>query len=93
MTPKEKAKELYDNFFDYADSNYGASWFEKNWHGNVLAGERKVRKKSAKQCALIAVDEIIKSNPIFVTSKLEGKDGMHEAYLYWKEVKQELEKL
>jgi hypothetical protein len=47
----------------------------------------------AKKCALIAVDEIIKSNPIFVTSKLEGKDGMHEAYLYWKEVKQELEKL
>jgi hypothetical protein len=47
----------------------------------------------AKQCALIAVDEIIKSNPIFVTSKLEGKDGMHEAYLYWKKVKQELEKL
>ena len=47
----------------------------------------------AKKCALIAVDEIINSNPIFVTSKLEGKDGMHEAYLYWQEVKQEIEKL
>jgi hypothetical protein len=46
----------------------------------------------AKQCALIAIDEIIKSNPIFVTSKLEGKDGMHEAYLYYQEVKQEIEK-
>ena len=44
----------------------------------------------AKILALIAVDEIINSNPIFVTSKLEGKDGMHEAYLYWKKVKQEI---
>jgi hypothetical protein len=93
MTPKEKADDLYRNFFEYSDSNYGPNKFEKNWYGNVLAGERKVRKESTKQCAIIAVDQIIKSNPIFVTSKLEGKDGMHEAYLYWKEVKQELEKL
>lgn len=38
----------------------------------------------------IAVDEVMKSNPIFVISKLEGKDGMHEAYLYWNKVKKEL---
>jgi hypothetical protein len=77
MTPKEKAKELYNKFHDYANSNYGASQFEKNWHGNVLAGERKVRKESAKQCALIAVDEII---------SLVGKYSN-----YWQEVKQEVE--
>jgi hypothetical protein len=59
MTPKEKADNLYRNFFQYSDSNYGANEFEKNWYGNVLAGERKVRKESTKQCAIIAVDQII----------------------------------
>jgi hypothetical protein len=88
MTPKEKAKKLYNQFFDYADSNYGASKFNKNWHGNVLAGERKVRKQSAKQCALIAVDEIIKANPYEVS-----KTDMDSTIDYWNEVKQEIEKL
>jgi len=88
MTPKEKAEELVHKFYDYADSNYGTNRFEQNWYGNVLAGERKVRKKSAKQCALIAVDEILKA-----------VDNPDETYLmkhsvnYWKEVKQEIEKL
>lgn len=83
MTPKEKAKELYNKFYDYANSNYGASEFEKNWHGNVLAGERKVRKESAKQCALIAVDEILRS----------GKDVDEFADSYWQQVKKEIEAL
>jgi hypothetical protein len=92
MTPKEKAKKLYNQFFDYADSNYGANRFEQNWHGNVLAGERKVRKKSAKQCALIAVDEmIIQNGELF----LNGLDGNYyrkkNAFLF--EVKLELENL
>ena len=77
MTPKEKAKDLLDKFFQYIPAQE----------------ELEYEYAYAKQCALIAVDEIIKSNPIFVTSKLEGKDGMHEAYLYWQEVKQEIEKL
>ena len=41
-------------------------------------------KSKAKQCALIAVDEII---------KLE-KHHMHDSWVeYWKQVKQEIEKL
>jgi hypothetical protein len=96
MTPKEKAKELFDKFYNYADSNYGASEFEKNWHGNVLAGERKVRKESANQCALTAVDEILNSffnifdDSVIESSKVGGYRNMKK---YWQEVKQEIEKL
>jgi hypothetical protein len=85
MKPKEKAIQLYNKFYDYADSNYGASKFEKNWHGNFLAGERKVRKQSAKQCALIAVDEII--NSIVITDLTTAENQ----FIYWEEVKQEIE--
>jgi hypothetical protein len=78
MTPKEKA--------DYFVMKFKSSESQD--------GYNDVRDiHAAIRCALIAVGEIIKSNPIFVTSKLEGKDGMHEAYLYWKKVKEELEKL
>lgn len=88
MTPEEKAYELFDKFYEYADSNYVASEFEKNWHGNVLAEERKVRKNAAKQCALIAVDEIIDANP-----NLKWFAKLEDSIKYWKEVKQEIEKL
>jgi hypothetical protein len=92
MTPKEKAKELFNKFHDYSDSNYGTNRFNQNWHGNVLAGERKVRKESAKQCALIAVDELIIQNGELY---LIGLDGTHYAktnsFLF--EVKQEIENL
>ena len=80
---------LYDNFFDYADSNYGANKFEKNWHGNVLAGERKVRKESAKKCALIAVNEILSDYKNY----LFHANTEYKGLIYWNEVKQELEKL
>jgi len=81
MTPKEKAQELVYKFYDYSDSNYGANKFEKKWYGNVLTGERKVRKQSAKQYALIAVDEI--------WNALES-ERIFEEYDYWQEVKQEI---
>lgn len=42
------------------------------------------QKESGKQCALIAVDEIIKSKPYWDTQ---------EEFEYWYEVKQEIEKL
>lgn len=60
MTPKEKAKELvdqYDETLTYLES-----------------------KSKAKECALIAVDEI-----------LMCCIGSHEEY--WEQVKQEIEKL
>jgi hypothetical protein len=87
MTPKEKAIQLVDNFrlnvLDYEGS--GLNSFK------------------AKQCAIIAVDEIIKSEPRY-PSDVDWDDvgGTHQYYYeaqredaleYWKEVKQEIEKL
>jgi hypothetical protein len=89
MTPQEKAVELFKKFNEYADSNYGATKFERKWYGNTLAGERKVRKESAKKCALITVDEILKEYP----SQCPPDSYEMERHLYWTEVKKEIEKL
>ena len=64
MTPKEKAEELVLKYLKVKTHQMFNGW----WH-----------KMTAKECALIAVDEII-----------------HEVYddlEWWKEVKQEIEKL
>ena len=77
MTPKEKAQELVEMFICLASDE------ETTENGFVYSEE--MRKFNAKQCALIAVDEII------------NNDGFtrHDDYLteYWQEVKQEIENL
>jgi hypothetical protein len=71
MTPKEKARELYDKYWKIIDT------------------------LTTKQCALIAVDEILE-NVNYFFSELE-KDGLPNKFddeiEYWQEVKQEIEKL
>ena len=77
MTPKEKAKELYLKMLSWEyDSN-------KYIENNIISS-------SAKQCALIAVDEIIEI--------LENDENIYvigdSSYIdFWKAVKQEIEKL
>ena len=70
MTPKEKAKELVDKMLD------------KQEYSDVYQ-ERGIISWSAKQCALVAVDEIITNR-----ERIKGIDK-----LYWQQVKQEIEKL
>ena len=74
MTPEEKAIELVDKFYNYV-----------NVWGNDGNADYKLAIKNAKQCALIAVDEII-----FVVSKYNDTQA---EVSYWQEVKQEIEKL
>jgi hypothetical protein len=74
MTPKEKCDELIKKYKPIVTLKMG---FE---HSYIL-------KKSV-QCALIAVDEIISSNPIAF-----DKDDNCIEKNWWKEVKQEIEKL
>ena len=50
-------------------------------------------KVQAKQCALIAVDEIIKSNPCYEDSDRGGNFQWNDNTYYWQEVKKEIEKL
>ena len=76
MTPKEKAKELY---YKYWDMLYELS-------DRVIPTEIS---EQAKQCALICVDEILKS-----LNNIEGQHStLYEEEDYFKEVKQEIEKL
>jgi hypothetical protein len=82
MTPKEKAIELYNKFLNPSGDTYLYGMLEH---------------ESAKECALIAVDELIESfNSIYDASirnieKYSGaKYGMKD---YWADVKQEIEKL
>jgi len=68
---KEKAKELVLKFAMYL-------------RANLMYDEEA--NEDAKQCALIAVDEIINDNPnIYDSDRLN--------YKYWQEVKKEIEKL
>lgn len=81
MTPKEKAFSLYFKFIR-----------------DVIADDQK-----AKQCAIIALDEIIKSEPRYpndvdwddvgATHQYYYEAQREEALNYWKQVKQEIEKL
>ena len=90
MSPKEKAKELVDRFREFADgTNPETDRYSPN-----------IEKQKAKQCALIAVDEIIlsrKNDSQFDDTLWAGGSDMytmHPMYLnYWQEVKQEIENL
>lgn len=77
MTPKEKAEELVDRFeqrfplkSEVITTKGDLSWEYDNW-------------EEAKQCALIAVGEIL--------SQFNWKPSNGSSY--WEEVKQEIEKL
>jgi len=76
MTPKEKAEELVLRYLRLQEK--GSS----NW----------LHKTLAKQCALIAVDEIIE-NIDFELCDMNGDFYINPKVKYWKEVKREIEKL
>ena len=77
MTPKEKAEELYNKFYN------------TDFHGNSI----KIRDLLTKECALIAVDEILNNRPIrpspLPCASLD--ECIEQAAIYWKQVKQEIE--
>jgi len=76
MTPKEKAIELV----------------EKYYHLFSVELENTIDYREAKQCALIAIDEIISSSPslpILGDSGIYGED-IELSTKYWQEVKQEI---
>jgi hypothetical protein len=71
MTPKEKAEELVHKFKKY-------SYYPKTNNDMLFVNELN---NNAKQCALIAVEQILE----IIFSDYDWQ--------YWDEVKQELEKL
>jgi hypothetical protein len=73
MTPKEKAKDLYNKFLRY------------------VPAEEEFEHEYSKQCALLAVEEII---PIVNSYENALSASQQSNYLeYWHEVKEEIEKL
>jgi hypothetical protein len=69
MTPQEKAIDLFNEYYSYLKAN-------------LMYDEEA--KEDAKQCALIAVDEII---------KFGNQAGIREPMMYWNKVKEEIENL
>ena len=93
QTPKEKAKELVNKFRDFADGiDSETDRFSPN-----------IERKNAKQCALIAVDEILKCEATEPTDTDWDECGSTAQYYwpqkkedagkFWGEVKQEIEKV
>jgi hypothetical protein len=81
MTPKEKATELFDKFRVKVHDRDGTS---------------AMNGFEAKQCALIAVDELIKYHDDLmdvVRYELPSNIVAVIPYKYWDDVKQEIEKL
>jgi hypothetical protein len=76
MTPQQKAKELFGKY---------AMYLRANLRYDEEANE------DAKECALIAVDELIESH-LLLTTTHEAEPSIR-CKTYWQEVKKEIEKL
>jgi len=77
MTPQEKAEDLINSFY-YSLPNNGSE---------VGLNSTTERYKEAIQCALIAVDEIIK------TIEYSSQADEMSKTSYWEQIKTEIEKL
>jgi hypothetical protein len=79
MNPKEKAKELVDKYKELEITTLGCG------DGNPCIIKNTMIHNSAKQCALIAVDEILNNE--------YGGLNYASDIAYWQQVKTEIEKL
>ena len=75
MTPKEKAQELMLKYYNRIEHKLSIDYVGHDWD-------------ISKQCALIAVDEIIESNPY----EWDGED-LNSTIDYWEKVKKDIEAL
>jgi hypothetical protein len=75
MTPQEKAKELFDRMYEAIPAHPEGGSIEYD---------------AAKECALIAVDEMIRVSPWGGDDNVQIEDGSKEYYM---NVKKEIEKL
>ena len=81
MTPKEKAKELVDKYR------------VELMLTDTEVGEELLCTSVAKQCALITVDEIINTLNYDIRDVDVRGNILLDLIDYWREVKQEIEKL
>jgi len=81
MTPKEKANELANKMFNGSVFDYRGK------------EELKKEQERAKRCALIAVNEILKSNPCCESLDRGANFIWQDNTYYWQEVRKEIEAL
>jgi hypothetical protein len=77
MTPKEKAKDLVNVFNEHIE-------FDTNFYYET---------NKAKKRALIAVYEILNTNPMIEWGESDSGTEYKSYDYYWEEVKKEIEKL
>ena len=82
MTPKEKAKELIEIYVDINE-------FYNLQNNNIVV----INYNFGKQCALIAVDEIIGQWEIIDVYLANGNGQLNQNLEYWYKVKKEINKL
>ena len=85
-TPKEKAEELVEKFYQYANEEFEDK--SNEYPGQVLSERRKIRKESSKQCSLISINELLEA-----IQYLEPNIVLVSLLEYWLEVKEEIENL
>ena len=83
MTQKLKAIELFDKYYRLFNNFPNYQYVIENL--NTIQDEKLY---TAKQCALIAVDEILKEN-----LELPDEPETIVRYLYWQKVKNEINNL
>jgi hypothetical protein len=74
MTPKEKAKELFDKYYIVCQE------YTEEIQCSI----------QAKECALIAVDEIIQQWEVIDTYIADFGGKLNQSLKYWQEVKKEI---
>ena len=77
MNPKEKAKDLIEKYLRLEDDTL---FYWNGYYDRQMLDEEVL--SHAKRCAIIAVDEILKSVEHFAINKWQNN--------YWQEVKKEL---
>lgn len=87
MTPKEKAQELFDKFYDKVEDA------ECNTYEGWMKPDRSLLYSSAKECALIAVNEVLQ----FMMDEDIKTKTCHYANSHWTpyyyKVKEEIQSL
>jgi len=86
MTPKEKAQEIINKFRHYSN---GYKWTTTVAGKSLVLVDTEMQVNNAKQCALIAVDEILKALEIDAGNWIKW----NETKRYWQEVRNQIEAL
>ena len=84
MTPKEKAEELVSRFIIHTNLFNPDNPYNNGWEKAI---------DSAKQCALIAVEETINTLNYDIRDLDVRGSVLLDLITYWREVKSEIEKL